>query len=40
MGYAKGLRGVAPDESAAKPRKLTVTQAAAQGDHREMHPTV
>jgi hypothetical protein len=30
------LRPVGPDETAAKPRNLSVTQAAAQGTHREL----
>jgi hypothetical protein len=30
------LRPVGPDETSAKPRKLTVAQAAAEGTHREL----
>jgi hypothetical protein len=30
------LRPVGPDETAEKPRKLTVVQAAAEGSHREL----
>jgi hypothetical protein len=30
------LRPVGPDEKPEKPRKLTVTQAAAEGTHREL----
>jgi hypothetical protein len=32
----KRLRVVAPAETAEKPRRLTVTQAAAEGTHREL----
>jgi hypothetical protein len=30
------LRVIEPDETAAKPKKLSVTQAAAEGTHREL----
>jgi hypothetical protein len=36
VAMPKRLRVVDPGETAAKPRRLTVTQAAAEGSHREL----